>query len=98
MTRAVEVGEEMLATMKVVLARTRAWLDALAWSAARQAVDAVRYRPRHVDLVLACGTRQPEMPAPVARWLADTRARPTLIRLSSPPPLPLRTPGPRPAP
>jgi class 3 adenylate cyclase len=63
------------------LARAWALLDGLAWSAARGAVDAVRYQPRHWGLVLACATTQPEVPAPVARWLVDVRATPAVVRL-----------------
>jgi class 3 adenylate cyclase len=48
-------------------------LDRLAWSAARGAVEAVRYGPSHVDLLVACGTSQPEVPHPVARWLVAAR-------------------------
>src|SRR5439155_264292 len=48
-------------------ARVRAWLDRVTWVAARGAVDAVRYQPRHLDVVVACGRSQPEVsPAEVA--------------------------------
>src|SRR5262249_2365639 len=46
---------------------------------------AVRYQPRHLDLALACGAQQPEVPAPVARWLADTRVQPALLTLTGVP-------------
>src|SRR2546425_128988 len=46
------------------------------------AVDPVRYQPRQIDLVLACGAQQPGVPAPIARWLADTRAHPSIVALS----------------
>lgn len=52
------------------------FLDRLAWSAARGAVEAVRYAPGHVDLLVACGTMQPEVPTPLARWLVAARGRP----------------------
>ena len=58
------------------------FLDAVSWRAARTAVDVVRYRPRQLDLVLACGSDQPEMPAPVARWLVDARTWPPLRQAS----------------
>jgi class 3 adenylate cyclase len=45
-------------------------------------VDAVRYRPRHVDLLVACGTSQPEVPGPLARWLVTFRRQPTVVHLS----------------
>jgi class 3 adenylate cyclase len=48
-------------------------------------VEAVRYHPRHVDLLLACGADQPEVPAVVARWWADTRARPRVVTVTAAP-------------
>ena len=53
-------------------------MDALAWRAARTAVDVVRYQPRQLDLMLACSGDQPEVPAPVTRWLVDARTSPAL--------------------
>jgi class 3 adenylate cyclase len=61
------------------------WLDALVRRVARGAVDAVRYQPRQIDLALACGASQPEVPASVARWLADARSRPALVALTGVP-------------
>ncbi len=55
-------------------------LDRLAWGAARRAVDLVRYKPRQLDLVLACSAVQPDFPTPVARWLVDARAWPRVRR------------------
>src|SRR2546428_10530154 len=62
-------------------------IDRLAWSAARSAVDAVRYQPAHTKLLVACGASQADGPQrwvggvatllarpPVARWL-DRRHR-----------------------
>ena len=63
-------------------ARVRAWLDRVTWVAARGAVDAVRYQPRHLDLVVACGTSQPEVSPSVARWLVETRAQPAVVHVS----------------
>jgi class 3 adenylate cyclase len=63
--------------------RTGALWDALVWRAARGAVDAVRYQPRHLDLIIACGASQPGVPQPFVRWLAETRARPTFVRASA---------------
>src|SRR5262245_16181789 len=57
-------------------------LDGLTWQAARKVVDVVRYQPRQLDLVLACGSGQPEVPAPVARWLVDARSWPLLRHAS----------------
>src|SRR5438128_10784501 len=64
-------------------ARVRAWLDRVTWVAARGAVDAVRYQPRHLDLVVvACGANQPEVSPSVARWLVETRAQPAIVLAS----------------
>jgi class 3 adenylate cyclase len=48
-------------------------LDRVSWSAARGAVSAVRYEPRYLDLLLACGVDQPDVPAPLARLLVSVR-------------------------
>lgn len=55
-------------------------LDAAAWRVARSAVDAVRYQPRQLELILACGVSQPEIPEPAVRWLADVSARPAVVK------------------
>src|SRR5215831_9266837 len=55
-------------------------LDGISWRLALRAVDAVRYQPRQLDLALACGVWQPEMPAPAARWLAEARTSPNVVR------------------
>jgi len=60
-------------------------VDRLQWWLARVAVDAVRYRPRHLGLVLACGASQPGVPVPLTRWLADARARPAVVRVGQVP-------------
>lgn len=63
----------------------RRWEDAadrVAWVTAREAVEAVRYQPPHLKLLLACGVRQPEVPEGVARWLTETPALPSVRRLS----------------
>src|SRR5262249_24666426 len=51
-------------------------LDRLAGSAAGGAVEAARCAPGHLGLLVACGTRQPEVPVPFARWLVAVRGRP----------------------
>jgi len=61
-----------------------AW-DALVRGAARNAVDAVRYRPPHVSVVLACGASQPEVPAPIVSWWAGLRVRPGFLAFSGQP-------------
>src|SRR5690349_8259549 len=55
--------------------RLRDALDALVWSVARGAVDAVRYRPGHVELVMACGASQPDLPPALVRWVSEMRER-----------------------
>lgn len=55
-------------------------LDVVTWGAARRAVDAVRYRPRRLDLVLAGSVAQADLPPPVARWIADARTWPPVRR------------------
>jgi class 3 adenylate cyclase len=36
-----------------------------------------------VHLAVACGANQPEVPAPAARWLADFRVRPAVVKASA---------------
>src|SRR6266436_618847 len=57
--------------------------DALVLGVARGAVDAVRYQPRHLPLVLVCGGSQPGVPQPLVHWWADVRVRPTYVHVSS---------------
>src|SRR5258705_8410498 len=55
-------------------------IDRLAWSAARSAVDAVRYQPAHTKLLMACGASQADGPQ---RWVGDVAtllARPPVAR------------------
>src|SRR3989442_15505378 len=55
-------------------------LDGCAWSAARSAVDAVRYQPAHTKLLMACGASQADGPQ---RWVggaAALLARPRVAR------------------
>jgi class 3 adenylate cyclase len=61
------------------------WWDRLTWSAVRGTVDAVRYQPRHVGLLLACGASQPGVPSPLVSWVAATRERPAIARLTGTP-------------
>jgi len=61
------------------------WWDRVAWLVARRAVDAVRYQPRHVELLLACGASQPGVPAPLLSWVATTREQPAVARLTGAP-------------
>ena len=67
----------------------RAWvgtlLDAATWAAARGAVDAVRYRPRELGLAAACAVSQPEVPSPVARWIAHVPTLPVVVLVSRAP-------------
>ena len=62
--------------------RWEAAADRVAWVAAREAVEAVRYQPPHMKLLLACNAQQPEVPEGLARWLVETPARPTVRQLS----------------
>src|SRR5262245_35820632 len=61
-----------------------AW-DRIVLRAARDAVDAVRYRPPHVSVVLACGASQPEVPSPVVSWWAGLRIQPGFLAFSAQP-------------
>jgi class 3 adenylate cyclase len=58
-------------------------IDSLVWSAARGAVDAVRYQPRQFGLAIAFAASQPGVPEPVGRWLAWTRSLPIVATLAS---------------
>ena len=62
--------------------RWEAAADRVAWAAAREAVEAVRYQPPHLKLLLACGASQPEVPEGLVRWLVETPARPAMRWLS----------------
>jgi len=62
--------------------RWAAAADLVAWVAAREAVEAVRYQPPHLKMLLACGASQPDVPEALARWLVETPARPTMQELS----------------
>jgi len=59
-----------------------ALLDTLTWSAARGAVDAVRYQPRQLALTLACATSEDGEPAqpPPGWWLAGSQAAPVIVK------------------
>ena len=61
--------------------RWEAAADRVAWVAAREAVEAVRYQPPHLKLLLACGASQPEVPEGLARWLVEAPARPAMRRV-----------------
>jgi hypothetical protein len=61
---------------------TKLW-DRVIWQIARGSVDAVRYRPNHLALVMACGCFQPDAPSDVARWVIDIRATPLVRRASA---------------
>lgn len=54
----------------------------MVWALARGSVEAVRYRPNHLALVMACGCFQPDAPSDVARWVISIRARPAVRRAS----------------
>jgi class 3 adenylate cyclase len=67
----------------VVGIRFGAVVDAIAWSAARAAVGAVRYQPRQLQLRAACAASHADVPEPVVRWLADTRMSPWVSKAST---------------
>jgi class 3 adenylate cyclase len=48
-------------------------------------VNAVRYQPRHVELLLACGASQPGVPSPLLSWVAATREQPAVAHLTGAP-------------
>ena len=60
----------------------RQFWDGFLWWMVRGSVEAVRYRPRHLELVLACGASQPEVPEGLVRWVAEVRTRPAVRQLS----------------
>src|SRR5438128_5421312 len=55
-------------------------IDRLAWSAARSAVDAVRYQPAHTKLLMACGASQADGPQRWVGGVAALLARPPVAR------------------
>ena len=55
-------------------------LDGLAWSAARSAVDAVRYQPAHMKLLMACGASQADGSHHWLQGVAGLLARPGVAR------------------
>lgn len=69
-----------------ILRRTRGWWDTalgtLRWQTVRASVDVVRFRPRQLDLTLACGAHQQGAAAPVARWLVERRHHPGVVGLA----------------
>jgi class 3 adenylate cyclase len=63
--------------------------DAAVWRAVRSAVEAVRYQPRHLDLVLACGPTPSEGVSPLVRWWVDAGS--ALVRANGVPHVFVRT-------
>ena len=59
--------------------------ETLIWATMRRMVEAVRYQPRHVELLLACGASQPGVPSPVASWVAAAREQPAVAHLTGAP-------------
>src|SRR5207249_1608373 len=60
---------------------THVALDRLAWSAARSAVDAVRFQPAHTKLLMACSAGQADGPQRWVSGAAAVLARPRVARL-----------------
>jgi class 3 adenylate cyclase len=56
--------------------------DRVVLGVVRAVVEAVRYQPQHMAMVAACGSVQPEVPVPVARWWADVRVQPRYLKLT----------------
>src|SRR2546428_11062383 len=54
--------------------------DGLAWSEARSAVDAVRYQPAHMKLLMACGASQDDGSQRWVEGVAAALARPRVAR------------------
>src|SRR5437867_12699363 len=59
----------------------RLW-DLAVMEIVRGVVEAVRYQPQHMALVVACGAAQPEVPRPIARWWAEVRVRPPYLQVA----------------
>ncbi len=74
-----------MATAGEQVGRLGSWWDDLVWAFVRRVVAAVRYEPRHVELLLACGASQPEVPAPVVSWVAAAREQPAVTRVTGAP-------------
>jgi hypothetical protein len=55
-------------------------LDGLAWAAARRAVDAVRYQPAHMKLLMACGASQADGPRRLVDGFTEILAQPRVAR------------------
>ncbi len=55
--------------------------NSLVWKLTHAAVDTVRFQPRHLELLLACGTAEGSGSAPLARWLVETRKRQSYARV-----------------
>jgi len=66
----------MLRPMDLLGRYADAALDGLTWSAARGAVDAVRYQPAHMKLLMACGASQADTPQRVVDGFSAVLARP----------------------
>jgi len=65
-----------------VRGRVETVLRAFGWQMTRAGVEAVRFRPRQLDLTLACGVHQQGTAAPVARWLVERRHHPKVLGLA----------------
>src|SRR2546428_1075376 len=66
--------------MYLVSKFTNMTIDRLTWSAARSAVDAVRYQPAHTKRLMACGASQADGPQRLVGGVAALLARPPVAR------------------
>src|SRR5439155_941634 len=66
-----EESGDVLRVMHLLSKFTDMALDGLTWTAARSAVDAVRFQPAHTKLLMACGASQADAPQ---RWVGGVAA------------------------
>src|SRR5439155_1376443 len=75
-----EESGDVLRVMHLLRKFTDMALDGLTWTAARSAVDAVRFQPAHTKLLMACGASQADAPQRWVGGVAALLARPRVAR------------------
>jgi len=75
-----EESGDVLRVMHLLSKFTDMALDGLTWTAARSAVDAVRFQPAHTKLLMACGASQADAPQRWVGGVAALLARPRVAR------------------
>jgi len=75
-----EESGDVLRVMYLLSKFTDMALDGLTWTAARSAVDAVRFQPAHTKLLMACGASQADAPQRWVGGVAALLARPRVAR------------------